>query len=409
MSVNSAQKYLRFNIAVNLLDGGFFGFAIGFASFVTIIPLFVSKMTDSAILIGLIPAIHNVGWQLPQLFTAQTIARQKRLKPLVLLATTQERLPFLGLALVAWFFPKIGASVALPLTFALLVWQGLGGGFTANPWQNLIAKIMPANLVGTFYGLQSASANLFFAASAAVSGVLLERFDTPLDFTLCFGLASAALVISWFLLSLVREEAAEKQETPPSRVAFWSSLPAILRRDAAFRVFLAVRIVSQFAVMASAFYTVYAVQHYKASESAVGIMASVLAGVQILANPIMGRLGDRIGHRPVMAFGVAAAGLSALLAWLAPAAGWFYLVFILTGIAAVAMWTIAMAMTLEFGNEAERPAYVGMANTLIAPFTFICPLLGGWLADAAGYPAAFIASIAGSAVTLLMIVGMMKK
>jgi hypothetical protein len=28
-------------------------------------PLFVSTFTDSAILIGLVPAIHNMGWQLP--------------------------------------------------------------------------------------------------------------------------------------------------------------------------------------------------------------------------------------------------------------------------------------------------------------------------------------------------------
>lgn len=55
------QKNLKHNLIVNLLDGGFFGFAMGFSSFVTILPLFVSTMTHSALLIGLIPAIHNAG------------------------------------------------------------------------------------------------------------------------------------------------------------------------------------------------------------------------------------------------------------------------------------------------------------------------------------------------------------
>ena len=36
---------------------------------------------------------------------------------------------------------------------------------------------------------------------------------------------------------------------------------------------------------------------------------------------------------------------------------------------------------LEFGEEEDRPAYIGLANTLIAPFTFLAPVLGGWLAD----------------------------
>ena len=48
------EKSLKFHFAANLLDGGFFGFALGFASFVTILPLFVSTMTSSALLIGLV-------------------------------------------------------------------------------------------------------------------------------------------------------------------------------------------------------------------------------------------------------------------------------------------------------------------------------------------------------------------
>ena len=71
------RKHLRYNTIVNLLDGAFFGSALGFASFVTVLPLFVSSLTDSALLIGLIPAIHSMGWQLPQLFTANRLSQQK--------------------------------------------------------------------------------------------------------------------------------------------------------------------------------------------------------------------------------------------------------------------------------------------------------------------------------------------
>ena len=78
------HKSLKHNFTVNLLDGAFFGFAMGFSSFVTILPLFVSTLTSSATIIGLVPAFHNVGWQLPQLLTANKVARQKRIKPMVL-------------------------------------------------------------------------------------------------------------------------------------------------------------------------------------------------------------------------------------------------------------------------------------------------------------------------------------
>src|SRR5574338_1324792 len=133
------RKHLRYNVSVNLLDGGFFGLAIGFASFSTILPLFVASMTDSATLIGLVPAIHGAGWLLPQLFTATHTSRLRRYKRTVLTMTIHERLPFLGFALVALLLPTIGLQVGLILTFMLLIWQGLGGGFTANSWTSMIS------------------------------------------------------------------------------------------------------------------------------------------------------------------------------------------------------------------------------------------------------------------------------
>ncbi|HNS64036.1 MAG TPA: hypothetical protein PKN11_06405, partial [Anaerolineaceae bacterium] len=80
MNASKARKDLLHNFIVNVGDGSFFGFALGFTSFGTILPLFISNLTESAILIGLVPAIHNVGWQLPQLFTARWIASLRRLK-----------------------------------------------------------------------------------------------------------------------------------------------------------------------------------------------------------------------------------------------------------------------------------------------------------------------------------------
>ena len=48
------------NYIVNLADGALFGIGIGFASWGTIFPLFISKFTDAQTLIGLIPAIHEL-------------------------------------------------------------------------------------------------------------------------------------------------------------------------------------------------------------------------------------------------------------------------------------------------------------------------------------------------------------
>ena len=99
------REDLKYNLTVGLSDGGFFGIGIGFASFGTILPLFVASMTDSATLIGLVPAIHSAGWLLPQLFTANHTSRLRRYKRTVLSMSIHERIPFLGFAIIALLIP----------------------------------------------------------------------------------------------------------------------------------------------------------------------------------------------------------------------------------------------------------------------------------------------------------------
>jgi MFS family permease len=396
-------KNLKLNYIANLLDGGFFGFAIGFASFTAIIPLFVSTMTNSALLIGLIPAIHNMGWQLPQLSTAKRISKLPRFKPFVMVMTIHERIPFLGLALIAWFSPVIGNSLALVLTFLMLIWQGLGAGFTANAWQNLIGKIFPSEYRATFFGLQSSAANLLASIGSVTAGLILTHFFPRLGYTLCFLSACFMLIISWFALNLTIEEDKKLGENLIIQNELWKNVGTILKRDIPFRWFLVTRILTQFGTMAFAFYTVFAVRRHGISESVAGIMASVLMMTQVASNPLLGWLGDRWSRKYILELGAICAMLSALLAWWAPNMTTFFMVVVLAGISYTAFWTIGMALTLDFGTDEEKPTYVGMANTLIAPAGIIAPLFGGWLADKSGYPASFLVSAFFALITTLVL------
>lgn len=403
--ITKVQKY---NITVNLLDGAFFGLAMGFTSFVTILPLFVRQMTDSALLIGLVPAIHNMGWMLPQLLTSRRISGMRRVKPWVLLATIQERLPFLLLGLVAWLLPRLGDQAALVITFLILVWQGLGGGVTAAAWQTMISKIIPHQLRGTFYGGQSAVANLLSSGSAILAGIILAELPGPLDFTVLFLLNGVAMTISWVFLSrTVEEDSAVPEQMEPSR-DYWRSVWNILKQDRNFCWFLVARTFSQFAMMGTAFYTVYSVDHLGMNEITIGLLTAVYLAAMIVMNPLMGWLGDRLGHLRVIQMATLAAIASALTAWLAPSPGWFFLAFILAAIGNVAFWTISLALILDFGTDAQRPAYIGLANSLVAPSAILAPVLGGWLADHFSYPATFLATAVMGGLTAAVFFGFVR-
>jgi MFS family permease len=397
------RKNLRFNLTVNMMDGAFFGLGWGFGSIGTIIPLFVSHMTSSALLIGLIPAIHLVGWQLPQLFMANSVSRLRRYKPMVLLMTIQERLPFVGLALVALFLTKLGNSLALVLTFALLVWQGLGAGFTANAWQSMIAKIIPSDWRGTFFGAQAAIANVAMSLTAIAAGYILDYMHTPFNFTVCFLLTVAGLVLSYISMGMTREPVDQEKSVPEHLPSSWQGGLAILRRDKNFTGFLVVRVLSQFATMGFSFYIIYGLLHFGMSALTAGFLTAALTISSTVANALMGWLGDRLGHRAMLIAGSVAVALSSLIAWGAPSIGWLYPVFILSGLANVAIWTIGMAITVEFGTEETRPTYIGLSNTLVAPFTIIAPLIGGWIAQTAGFQATFMVSVIGGLVTSVLL------
>lgn len=394
---------LKHNLIVNMADAAFFGVGWGFGSFGTIIPLFFAQMTSSAILIGLIPAIHAVGWQIPQLFTAGWVSRMRRYKPAVLMMTVHERVPYLGLALAAWALPVFGAKIILPLAFLMLVWQGLGAGLTANPWQSMIAKIIPAGSQGTFFGMQAGLANVLISLAAVGAGYLLEVLNSPLDYALCFLLACAAFSISYFWLSLTREPEDTEKVIPVEKGNFWGEALAILRKDANFRWFLVFRLLYQFATMGFAFYIVYGLVAFKMDALTAGYLTAALTVSQTVANAGMGWLADRFGHRSMLIAGALAVALSSWAAWAAPTVEWLYLVFILSGLANVSYWTIGMAMTVQFGSETERPVYIGLSNTLIAPATILAPILGGWIADLSGYQTTFALSAVGGLLTAALL------
>ena len=404
------QDKLRHNAAVNILDGSFFGLSItGLASYVTIVPLFLSYLTESTALIGFVAALFHIGWQVPQLLTSNYVAGMRRFKPMVLAMTLLERVPYFGLALVAFLIPAIGTDLALLLTVLLLGWQSLGGGFTGTAWQSMISKIMPPHRLGAFFGVQSACINLFGAGGALLASYILARLEFPQSFSLLFFIAAISLVVSFVFLALTYEPASEPKDIV-QRVPwreFGGRLGSILRADDNFRWFLIARGLTSLSLTVISFFTIFGIRRYQMTPEFAGAMTSVLLVSHTLSSALVGWAGDRWGHRRVLMVGNAATVLSIVIALLAPDVTWFYLVFALTGIVNSTQWSTILTITVQFSSVAERPFYIGMANTLIAPVTIFAPIIGGWLVDAVSFELTFsIFALAGLLSLLVFLIQM---
>ncbi len=386
------REKLHHNFVVNVLDACFFGFGLtGIASYVTIVPLFLSYLTESTALIGFMATMFQIGWQLPQLFTANHVAGLKRYKPMVLYMTLQERMPFFGLAIVAVLIPVLGDQLALILAVLMLAWQSFGGGLTGTAWQSMISKIMPPNRRGTFFGMQSAGANLFGAGGAVVASLILRAGEFPDSFALLFFIGGISLMVSFVFLAMAYEPESDPKDVVPT--VKWSEfgqrLKVILKRDPNFRWFLIARGLSSLSVTSISFFTIFGVRQFEMTPEFASIMTGVLLLSQTISSPILGWMGDRWGHRRILAFGNLMMVSAIVIAISAPDVTWFYVVFALTGIVNTTLWSSIMSITAQFSSVAERPIYIGMANTLIAPVTILSPIIGGLLVDELGFNFSF--------------------
>ncbi len=385
------EQYV-WNYTVNLLDGVFFWFGLSFISTTTILPLFVSKLSDSPVPIALLAVLAQSSWFLPQLFAAGITERIPRMKPIVInLGFFTERLPIVLLP-VAALISLSSPLLALVLFFVVYAWHGFGAGLIAPAWSNLLARCFAVEKRGRFFGITSFVGTGLGTLGAFVSGWLLDKFPFPTNFVYIFTIAALAVFISWGFLALTREPAGHNQEVPrPVRQQGQSrrKMLAIVRGDHNFRRFLFARLLSSFAAMGEGFLTVSAVRHWQVSDGTVAYFTAAMLLGQTVGNLLAGFVADRWGHKLSLELSYLGLTISFVLAWLAPSPTWYFVVFAVLGIAIGARVVSGILIPLEFARPENRPSYVGISNTTMGIGSALAPLVGGLLAWS-GYTTLFV-------------------
>lgn len=384
------QRNFRWNFTVNALDGAAFWFGMSFFSSTIILPLFVSHFTSSPLAIGMIQFLGWAGVLLPPLFVANIIERAPRKKVFpVYYGFFGERLPVALLAPLTFFLAVRYPQWMLAVFFALYTWHNLGAGLLMVGWQDMIAKVIPVESRGRFFGITN-----FIGSGTGILGalgvpLLLERNTFPLGYVYTFAVAGGFILFSWFFMALTREPAVPSPKPPISQAQYLRSLPGILRQDGNFRSFLLAQIIFSLSGMANGFLVVYAVGHWSLPDAQASAYTVALQVGMTLANLGLGFLADRKGHKLNLEICYGLSALLLLLAVLAPSPAWFFLVFFLRGAVSAGTILSGVAITYEFTEPENRPTYLGLANTIPGVAMVLAPLLGGWLAGLADYRAMF--------------------
>jgi MFS family permease len=381
--------HFRHNVLA--LGGDFSTFMLGmaFATPATLIPAFAERLGAPNLLIGAIPALMTAGWMLPAIFAANHTQSLARKLPFIMKYTLFERISYPLLGLAAIYLAPSHPTLTLVLLIVLLGVMTFTGGLLMPAWLDLVAKAVPITLRGRFFAISTSVGTGLGLGGAAGVSYLLDRYGYPVGYGLCFLAATVFFVLSFAFLALAREPAGTARASPLPTAAYLRRLPRLVRADPNLARFLGARALDVTGGMASGFYTVYALKELGAPDGAVGAFTLVLMAAQTVGMLLFGVLADRHGHLIVLTVGALASGAASLTALGATSLSVVYVVFVFYGLSIGATNVSGMPIGLEFGPEEERPTYVAITNSSRAPFALLGPLIGGALADTAGYGAVF--------------------
>jgi MFS family permease len=391
------RKHASWNFVVNVLDLTFYNLAISFIFGSTVLSLYTSHLTSSATLIGVIPAIQNVGFFLPQLLMARYAERLPRKKPLVQKISVMERVPYLFLALLILLWPHAPAWFSYGTLVLCLGLATFSGGLAGPPWNAMLAKVIPVHRRGLLFGLSSALGGLLGIAGAALSRHILATYPYPISFGFSFLFCFIFQVCSWVCLSLNREPPREPGKAELTARAYWQRLPRILRENPNFARYLLSRTLIILGGMAGGFYVIYARRAFQISDAFAANLTIAALVSQTLCTPILGWLADRRGRKWLTELGSAGAAGALILALLSRDPAWFYGVFALMSAANAGLMVAGMTMVMDFSSPEDLPTFTALANTVLAIPILVAPMLGGRLADTVGYQALFGIALALSA------------
>jgi MFS family permease len=393
------REHFRRNFFVNTMDGAFWMLGDSFVSVATILPVFASTLTDSPIIIGLVPALINAGWFIPQLFMAGYVKQLPRKLPFARIMAAVERAPFLLLPLTAFLLPWLPKSVALILFIIGVTLRGFASGMVALPWQEVIASVIPSAVRSRFFGISRTLARIFAVFGSVAASLILGAFPYPNNYGISFLLGAVFIWVSFFFFIRTIEPdplptVNDKVEVKKKLISIdLSDFKSILKRDVNFRKYLASRSLFQLGNMATSFFAVYGIKQFSLGDQQAGIFSAFLFTSSIFGFFLWGIFGDRIGPRMILIISDLLQLVVLVLAILAPAVWFFYLVFLILGFAQAGLIIGELILGMELGTEEDRPTYLGLARTIPGIFILIAPIIGGTLVNWIGYRMMFVIAI----------------
>ncbi|MBI5291681.1 MAG: MFS transporter [Chloroflexi bacterium] len=377
------------NFKLGVLNGLLFAVAETLMDPTLVLVAFVTHLSGSALLLGLVVPLRDGSWFLPQLWVSSYLQSWPRKLKLYRYMAALRFAVWSGLVL-AVFFVKDPRWLLL-MFFVFFGVGAVASGISGLPFLEVVGKTIPPKKLGLFFAWRQALGGLAGIVGSLVVGWMLAA-GSPLAFPYNYGvlLGLGVILVAGGLAAFGNVSEPEDTDTRPA-----TSVLSQIRRgaqafrsDGNFRHFISLRSSLMIAGAATPFFAVYVQQRLGGAPGMVGVYLAVYTVSSLLSNVIYGRFSAQWGNRRTMAV-AASAGLAMtcfvlVLAIAAPllnlsgavASWWLIPVFALSGLRESGVGVAGQSLLLDISPAAERSLYLGFTNSLLGIVLFATTLSG---------------------------------
>lgn len=192
------QPHVRRNALAFIGESSWFGLGLVFASTTTVLPEFISRLTGSAVLVGLIISLTEGAWRAPQLLFANWVTNKPLKKIYLTRAGWIGRPMYLYIALALALGAARTPVLAATLFFLFHTLMYLAMSVDTIVWWDVLAKAVPAARRGRVLGLSTALRGTMSIGVGLLMAYLLGDSGPgfPTAYTICFAAAGGCFLLS---------------------------------------------------------------------------------------------------------------------------------------------------------------------------------------------------------------------
>ena len=330
---------------------------------IPLLPMFAASLGAGDVLLGFIVAVSTLTGMVLKPFVGILSDRTGR-RAWLLVGTAV----FTGMPFVYGFVDSPDQLVLVRVA------HGLATAIYGPVTLAYVAELSRSNRAERL-GWFSMARNAGYVVGPAAAGVLLLRMDPVLIFTV-IGLLSSLAFLPIALLPETKPVA--RKHRPPF---VKQAMQAITVASRSSGVWLAGGMSAQVLIAEYAlktFLPVYALSQ-GVNIAVVGAYFALQEGTHLVLAPLGGRLGDRLGHMPTVALGMAALAIGLLTLSLGQDIGALALSAVLIGVAQALVFPSALASVATIVSERDLGACMGLVGAMKNSAKVAGPILAGLL------------------------------